>query len=147
MTTPDIASIVLLSGLFLLIVALLVWQEVRSRAVIEAPVYVIEDAVSFVCDRLPDVSTNLSRSDVLRILEYEIFYLQGLAQDDRRAVVETVAGGVDSSVDFIAGQIAQRHNAIYSRSDIEAVLSLEADYLRHIGAVGEPVESQEEERS
>ena len=34
---------------------------------------------------------DLGRADVLRILEYEIFYLQGLAQEKRRTPVETVA--------------------------------------------------------
>lgn len=139
-----IALIVLLGGALVTIAALVVWQEARRRPAYEPLEYVVEDAVRHVVERLPPGS-GLGRADVKRILEWEVFYLQGLAQDDRSNPVETVAGGHQASVSYIADRIEQKHGVAYSQGDIEEVLRLEADYLRAIGAVGEPVESGEEE--
>jgi hypothetical protein len=134
-----VAFVALLIGLLLVIVGLLVWQEAKRRPSYEPLEYVVEDAVKHVLERLPEDS-NLNRGDVRRILEWEVFYLQGLAQEHRRNPVETVAGGHQASVGYIAGQIEAKHGVAYSHSDIEAVLRLEADYLMAIGAVGEPVD-------
>jgi hypothetical protein len=127
---------------FVVVMVAVIWQEIRGEA--SGPVYVINDAVAFVVQGLgPDV--DLGEADVLRILEYEIFYMQGLAQEDRKNPVETVAGGVPASVDYIGRQIAQKHGAIYSQEEIERVLSLEAGYLAEIGALGAVVQESEEE--
>ncbi len=140
-----VAFVGLLGTVLLFVVAALVWQEARSRSTDDEPVYVLEDAVDHVMAGLSGTGVRLRRTDVLRILEYEIFYLQGLAQEDRRNPVETVAGGTDVSVEYIGRQIAERHGAIYPHEAIEAVLTLEAGYLARIGAVGAMVETQEEE--
>ena len=136
--------VALLVGVFLLIVALVVWQEARRRPSHEPLQYVIEDAIKHVVTRLPEGST-LGRADVQRILEYEVFYLQGLAQDDRGNPVETVAGGHEASIEYIRSEIEDKHRVAYSHDEVEGVLALEADYLVAIGAVGEPVGSGEEE--
>lgn len=127
-----------------MIVALMVWQEARRRPSYEPLEYVIEDAVKHVQEGLTDES-RLSRADIRRILEWEVFYLQGLAQEDRKNPVETVAGGHQSSVEYIASEIEQSHGVSYSHGDIEEVLRLEADYLMAIGAVGEPVDMGDDE--
>jgi hypothetical protein len=137
-----VALIALLVGVLLLVVALIVWQEARRRPSYEPLEYVIDDAVKHIMARLEQGST-LTRGDVTRILEWEIFYLQGLAQDDRKNAVETIAGGHAASIDYIATQIEARHGVAYSHDDIEQVLRLEADYLAAIGAVGDPVEEEE----
>ncbi len=134
----------LLVGVFLVVVALMVWQEARRRPSYQALEYVVEDAVRHVVTRLGE-NSNLGRPDVRRILEWEVYYLQGLAQEDRRNPVETVAGGHQASVDYIASAIEARHGVSYSQQDIEEVLRLEADYLMAIGAVGDPVEQGEDE--
>ncbi|MGH8945390.1 MAG: hypothetical protein ACRDVL_04515 [Acidimicrobiia bacterium] len=134
-----VAFVALLIGLLLVIVALLVWQEAKRRPSYEPLQYVVEDAVKHVAERLPE-GTKLEKGDVRRILEWEVFYLQGLAQEDRHNPVETVAGGHQASVGYIAGQILEKHGVSYPHGDIEAVLHLEADYLMTIGAVGEPVD-------
>lgn len=139
-----IAFVALLVGVLLLIVALMVWQEARRRPSYEPLEYVVEDAVKHILSGLPDGS-RLSRSDVLRILEWEVFYLQGLAQEDRKKPVETVAGGHQASVEFIGSEIEEKHGVSYPHEDIEDVLSLEAEYLMAIGAVGDPVETGDEE--
>ena len=139
-----VAFVALLVGVLLVIVALVVWQEAQRRPSYEPLEYVVEDAVKHVQDGLGDDSP-MRRADIRRVLEYEVFYLQGLAQENRRNPVETVAGGHTASVDYIATEIEAKHGVAYARSDIEDVLRLEADYLLAIGAVGEPVEVGEEE--
>lgn len=136
-----------LAAIFLLVIAALVWQEARSRTYDEGVVYVIDDAIGFVGDRLPeDVARRIRRPDIQRILEWEIFYLQGLAQKKRRQPVETIAGGDEAAVSYIAGQIAEKHGVTYDAGDVAAVLRLEAEYLLEIGAVGNMVEGEETQR-
>jgi hypothetical protein len=129
----------LLAGILLLIVAALVWQEAKRRPQAEGPVYVVEDAVRFIVSRLdPDTAVRLRTSDVRRIVEWEVYYLQGLAQPRRHTPVETVAGGWEEAVTFIAGRIEEAHGVAYAVDDIRRVLRLEAAYLQSIGAVGDP---------
>jgi hypothetical protein len=143
MSTLEVLTFVaLLVGVLLVIVAMLVWQEAKRRPSYEPLEYVVNDAVKHIVERLP-VYANLENADVRRILEWEVFYLQGLAQDDRKNPVETVAGGHESSVAYIADQIHTTHGVSYSHGQIEEVLRLEADYLVAIGAVGEPVGEEE----
>ncbi len=145
MSTEAVVSFVaLLVGVFLLIIAVIVWQEAKRRPSYEPLEYVVEDAVRHAHAGLAEDSS-LTRPDVRRILEWEVFYLQGLAQNHRSTPVETVAGGHDASVGWIVGQIQAKHGVSYSPGDVEEVLRLEADYLMAIGAVGERVELGEEE--
>ena len=139
-----VGFVALLVGVFLVIVALIVWQEAKRRPSYEPLEYVVEDAVKHVHAGIPEDST-LTKADVRRVLEYEVFYLQGLAQENRRNPVETVAGGHEASVEYISTQIEAKHGVAYPREDIEEVLRLEADYLMAIGAVGEPVDLGEDE--
>ena len=139
-----IAFVGLLLGVLLVIVALMVWQEARRRPSYEPLEYIVEDAVKHIQERMP-ADSSLTRSDIRRILEWEVFYLQGLAQEDRKNPVETVAGGHHASVDYIASEIEEQHGVSYPHEDIEEVLRLEADYLMAIGAIGEPVEPGDEE--
>ncbi len=135
-----------LAAIFLFIVAVLVWQEAKSRTFDEGPVYVIEDAATFILDRLePSVGSRLQRSDVVRILEWEIYYLQGLAQERRSTPVETIAGGIDAAVEYITGEIAEKNKVTYDSGDVAAVLAAEAEYLASIGAVGAPVVEQRDD--
>ncbi len=143
MSGSVLALVIVLVGVFLVIAALVVWQEARRRTSYEPLTYVIEDAVRHVETGLAfEGDEALPRADIRRILEWEVFYLQGLAQEDRSNPVETVAGGHEASVDFIIDQVATKHGVTYARRDVENVLRLEADYLYRIGAVGDPVEGE-----
>lgn len=134
----------ILFAVFCLIVGLMVWQEARRRPGGEKTAYVIDDAVRFIVGRLdPEAKRRLGAAGVKRVIEWEVHYLQGLAQKSRRNPVETVAGGTDASIDYIQTQIAQMNGAIYDREDVAEVLRLEAEYLLSIGAVGEPVDPNE----
>ena len=128
---------ILLFAVLLLIVALVVWQHARREGPKEVT-FGIENAVSFIMPRLEtDVRARLGRDGVKRIVEWDVFYVQGLAQDDRRHPVETVAGDYGPAVDFILREIARVHDQSYSAGDVRAVLTLSALYLHSIGAVGE----------
>jgi hypothetical protein len=140
------AFVALLVGVLLVVVALVVWQEARRRPSYEPLTYVVDDAVKHVeAGLLAEGENRLSRADIRRILDWEVFYLQGLAQDDRSNPVETVAGGHEASVSYIIDQIASKHGVSYSREDVENVLRMEADYLFQIGAVGDRVEFEGDE--
>lgn len=136
----------LLFAMLCLVVGLLVWQEARRRPGREGPAYVVDDAIRYILGRLdPETRNRLGSAGVRRIIEWEVYYLQGLAQESRRNPVETVAGGSDASIDYIVGQIAEVNGAIYDRGDVAEALALEAEYLLSIGAVGEPVDSSQQQ--
>ncbi|HJR93265.1 MAG TPA: hypothetical protein VJ938_12550 [Acidimicrobiia bacterium] len=142
MSGPSVVVLAaLLTAILLGVVGALVWQEGRRRPGSQEVAYVIDEAVRFVSARLPvEVRKRLRGGGVKRIIEWEVFYLQGLAQKHRRNPVETVAGGSDASVDYIVDRIAVVNGATYDRGDVAEVLRLEAEYLMSIGAVGEPVD-------
>jgi hypothetical protein len=136
-----LAFVALLVGILLVIVALVVWQEAKRRPSYEPLEYVLDDAVKHVEEGLRSEGNDyLRRADIRRILEWEVFYLQGLAQENRHNPVDTIAGGHEASIEYITDQIASRHGVSYAQKDVEDVLRHEADYLFRIGAVGEPVE-------
>lgn len=136
----------LLAAVFLLIVAAMLWQEAKARSMPGDPVYVVEDAVAFITARLEgDATERLRTADVRRVIEWEVYYLQGLAQENRRNPVDTIAGGDEKAVEWIAGQIADKHGVSYPREDIVEILRLEAEYLVSLGVVGEPVDGGEAE--
>ena len=138
-----LALVALLAGVLLVIMALVVWQEARRRPSYEPLEYVVEDAVKHVEAGLQtEGNDRLNRGDIRRILEWEVFYLQGLAQEDRKNPVETIAGGHEASIEYITEQIASKHGVSYAHDDVEDVLRLEADYLYRIGAVGEVVDPE-----
>lgn len=125
-----------LVAVLLLIVALVIWQHAQREGPKEVT-FGIENAVSFITARLdPDIQKRLGTDGVRRVVEWEVFYLQGLAQEDRRNPVETVAGDYGPAVEFIKGEIARVHDRTYSGEDIGSVLALGVTYLQSIGAVG-----------
>ena len=141
--TPRTAVVVaaLLLAIFLVIIAAMVWQEAKRRSAMSGLIYSVDDAVDFVHAELDqEVRTRLGKAGVRRVLEWEVYYLQGLADGKKASEVAVVAGGHDPAVEFIEEQITRRHGITYDSADIRAVLAGEARYLVSIGAVGEPVE-------
>ena len=117
----------------------MVWQEAVQNKVPQELTYVLEDAVAFVHERFgPD--SPLTRSDVRRILEWEVVYLQGV-KPRRGSLLQPVrVGGSEEAVRFIASQISDRSGPRYSDEAIAAVLQGEAEYLASIGALGPAAE-------
>lgn len=127
--SPILLAIVL-GLLFAAVAAAFFWQEARSRA--EVPEYVINDVIDHVSDHLPEVP----RQHIQRIVESEVFYLQGLTDADPEGF-RPIAGS-DAAVDFVAER-ALKAGFKYDRELIEIVMALEAEYLASIGAIGAPV--------
>ena len=141
--TPRTAVVVaaLLLAIFLVVIAAMVWQEAKRRSTTGGLIYAIDDAVDFVLKDLdPAARARLGRAGVRRILEWEVYYLQGLADGRRVREAEVIAGGHGPVVEYIGEQITRRHGVTYDVADIREVLAGEARYLEAIGAVGEPVE-------
>ena len=141
--SPQTAVIVgaLLLAAFLVVIAAMVWQEAQRRSDSGYLVYSVDDAVDFaLADLDEDVRGRLGKAGVRRILEWEVYYLQGLADRKHAREVTVVAGGHEPAVAYIAGQISGRHGVSYDLADVREVLAGEARYLAAIGAVGEAVE-------
>ncbi len=128
-----------LFGVFLLIVAAMVWQETR-RSPEPTAVYVIEEAVPFVFTRLSDgAMARLDTDDVLRILEWEVRYLQGLDIPRDHSENPSPVAGSDDAIVYIVEKTATA-GYDYQLRDVMEVLAHEREYLVDIGAVGDPVE-------
>ena len=127
-------------ALFIAIAAVMMWQEAKARSATDAPTYVIEDAIATVANDLePERLSRIGRAGVRRIIEWEVFYLQGLA--DKKAArqgITVVAGGDELAVSYIREQLERRGHE-YNEDDVRAVLQGEAAYLADIGVVGEAV--------
>ena len=131
------ALALILVAALLIMLALVAWQHAQRTGPREVT-FGIENAVTFITTRLdPETASRVGADGVRRIMEWEIFYLQGLAQDDRRHPVETVAGDYPPAVEFIRGEIARVHGRNYSAADIGSVLGLGVAYLQSIGAIGD----------
>lgn len=128
----------ILFAALLLIVAVMVWQEARKREY--TAVYVIEEVVGHAFKLLSEESAaRLDEDDVRRILEWEVFYLQGLRRD-RRQGTPPIAGSHEA-ISFIQDR-AQGAGYDYTYEDIAEVLVHEVSYLVDIGAVGPAVDEE-----
>lgn len=126
--SPTVLAIAL--GLVFVAVAIaFFWQESSDGG--DDAEYVVNDVVSFVAAQIPDIGTH----HVKRIVEAEVFYLQGLVDDPDG--FRPIAGS-PAAMEFVAQQ-ALKAGFKYDPQLIELVMALEAEYLVSIGAVGNPV--------
>ena len=131
------ALAVALFVILLTVSAVVIWQH-ASRTGPPEITFGVTDAVDFIVARLaPDLGARLGRAGVQRIVEWEIYYLQGLAQKNRSQPVVTVAGDYGPAVQYISAEIQRRHGVTYPLSDVAAVLSEQVAYLEFIGAIGD----------
>lgn len=101
-------------------------------------VYVVEDAVTYVADHLPeDVSAQVSYEDVRVVIDAQIAYLtrRGLASgrtfdtvDDDLVVVDE-----DEPLAWVLGEL---DDSDLTDTQVVTILRTEAGYQRSIGAVG-----------
>jgi hypothetical protein len=136
---PIIVAVVLL--VLLLSVGLgLLWQE-RRRTPELAVIYGEEDSIEFIMARLSDdAGSRLGTSDVRRILEWSVRYLQ---DPDLRTGRDAppIAGGTEAA-EYVQSQ-AVNQGFPYDGPLIMEVLDLQIEYLVAIGAVGDPVAEDE----
>ncbi len=131
------------------IAAVVLGREARRLAT-KAPgrVFEFEDAVSWVCDHVSeDVAAVLSPDDVRRILNWhlEFFRMKGVSSNGHAAESDApvVVSGAET-VDFVLMR-AESEGALYTPSQIHAVLDAQMGYLEDIGAV-DPVTEHDEPR-
>ena len=136
--SPPVMLLVVLAVVFVVVAAAFAWQERRAEDE-DVTVYSVEDSIAYVYERLSDSSAEtLKRSDVRRILEWEVRYLQDPAVHGESPVV---AGGLPSA-EYAQRSLAARGH-VYDGPEIIEVLDLRAEYLSLIGAVGEPLSADE----
>jgi hypothetical protein len=114
------------------------WQE-SKRMSNSTAIYGVEDSIDFIWEGLGDDKHALTRGDVRRILEWEMYYLQqpDLWEDDGPPVV----GGPEAATYAQDRSHEEGHN--YEPQQIYAVLDLQAAYLQAIGAIAAPVDPDE----
>lgn len=114
------------------------WQESRRMQHREA-IYGVEDSIEYIWEGLGEDKLDLKKSDVRRILAWELSYLQqpDLWKEDGQPIV----GGEAAARYAQEKSFAEGH--AYEPDQIYAVLDLQASYLTAIGAVGEPVDPDE----
>ena len=129
---PVLLIIALAAVLVVFGVGLLLQERRPSETAI---VYSVEDALDFIWDRLAEPTKEaIGRSDVRRILEWEMHYLQRPDHREGAAVV----GGIEAAAYAQERSIEQGYG--YEPEMIFAVLELQADYLAELGAVGGPAD-------
>lgn len=113
------------------------WQESRRTQHAEA-VYGVDDSIEFIWDGLTEDKLGLKKSDVRRILEWEMHYLQqpNLWEEEGPPVV-----GGEAAARYTQEQ-ALEAGFSYEPEQIFGVLDLQAAYLDAIGAVGEVVDPE-----
>lgn len=114
------------------------WQE-SKRMRQNAAIYGVDDSVEWIWEGLGDDRLDLTKTDVRRILEWEMHYLQqpDIWKDDGAAIV-----GGDAAAAY-AQERSLAEGYAYSPEQIYAVVDLQATYLQAIGAVGDPVTDEE----
>jgi hypothetical protein len=114
------------------------WQESRRMQHREA-VYGVEDSIEFIWDGLGEDKLGLKKSDVRRILEWEMHYLQKpeLWEENGQPIV-----GGEAAATY-AQQKSLEEGHAYEPEQIYTVMDLQAAYLQAIGAVGDIVEPGE----
>ncbi len=105
--------------------------------------YVLADATGWIWERLSESARGaLQRSDVLRILEWQVFYLQESVKGVPRGAGSVIVGDTPEAIAFIVEQAALR-DAAYAPEVVGEVLEHQGTYLQSIGAVADPVKEDE----
>lgn len=133
-----IILLIVLAVVFVAVAIAFAWQERRAEAE-DVTIYSVEDSIAYVSERLSEqTAASLKNSDVRRILEWEVRYLQDPAVRGHGPIV---AGGLPSAEYAQTSLAALGHP--YDGPDIIEVLDLRAAYLAEIGAVGAPLTEAE----
>ncbi len=114
------------------------WQESRRMRHRET-IYGVEDSIEYIWDGLGEEKLGLRKSDVRRILAWEMHYLQqpDLWKEDGQPII-----GGEAAASYTQDK-AFEEGYSYQPEQIFAVLDLQASYLGAIGAIGDVVEPDE----
>jgi hypothetical protein len=135
----------LVVGMVIGIAAFFVSRE-ATRIAKEPPpaLYHLDDALAWVVDHLPDdVAATLTVDDVRRILEFQIefFKRKGVSSNGSTAYPsgQVVIGGSET-VEYVVEQCAATGES-YLPEQVYGVIDTQLSYLRAIGAIGPPADS------
>ncbi len=118
--------------------AAMFWQESKR---IRQPhtIYGVEDSIEFIWVALGGDTHGLKKSDVRRILEWEMHYLQ---QPHLWESESSPVFGGPAAAEYVQEQaLAAGHP--YEPDQIFAVLDMQAAYLEAIGAIGDQVDGEQ----
>ena len=126
------------------IAALVVGREARRLdAVAPRSVYMIDDAVDFVADRLPrETQARLTPEELEQLLTFHMRWLhaKGLQPsnviDRRQDIAELVVVGEDTLVGYLLGEAERNVIEIIEDVDVVNVVDAHLAYFAAIGAVG-----------
>lgn len=122
----------------------------RLDAIAPRTVYVVDEAVDFVCDRLPAATqARLTPEEVDRLLAFHLRWLhaKGLQPDkvvdERQAIGEPTVIEADTVTGYLLGEADQAGIEVLDDVDVVAVVDAHLAYFDAIGAVG-PVAADDE---
>ncbi|BAN03365.1 hypothetical protein [Ilumatobacter coccineus] len=136
-------AVVAALGVFVIAAVTIGREAHRLDAVAPRAVYALDEAVDFVCDRLPvESQARLTPGEVEQLLAFHMQWLhsQGLQPDkvvDRpQDITDTVVVTEDSLTAYLIGE--SERNDVDLLDDVDAVNVVEAhlQYFEAIGAVG-----------
>lgn len=135
---------VLATLLVFVIAAVVVGREAhRLDAVAPRAVYQLDEAVDFVCDRLPDESqARLTPEEVEQLLLFHMRWLheQGLQPDgvvdQPQSIAEPLVLTEDALTAYLIGEAEVNDIALLDDVDAVNVVEAHLDYFEAIGAVG-----------
>ncbi len=134
-------------GIVIGIAAAFVTREAKRMAAKPPPaLFQFDDAVTWVIEHVPDdVAATLTPDDVRRILEFQVefFRRKGVSSNGSTAYPPgpVVIGGSET-VDYILER-AEATGEPYLPEQVYGVIETQLSYLRAIGAVGPPVDTDD----
>ena len=126
------------------IAAIVIGREAhRLDALAPRAVYDIDEATSFVADRLPsDSQARLTYAELRKMLVLHMGWLhsKGMQPQDvidrRQDITESVVFGEETLTAYLLGQAAEARIEVLDDVDIVHVVRAHLDYFEAIGAVG-----------
>ena len=130
--------------LVFVIAAIVIGREAhRLDALAPRAVYDIDEATSFVADRLPaDSQARLTYAELRKMLVLHMGWLhsKGLQPQDvidrRQDITESVVFGEETLTAYLLGQVAEERIEVLDDVDVVHVVRAHLDYFEAIGAVG-----------
>lgn len=147
MAPVTIVFAVLAALVTFVIAAVVVGREAhRLDAVAPRAIYDVDQAVEYVCDRLPEpTQARLTPAEVERLLAFHMRWLhaKGLqpanVTDRRQDIAEATVVSEDTLIGFLLGEAEREGVDVLDDVDAVAVVDAHLDYFEAIGAVGPTV--------
>jgi hypothetical protein len=128
-----------LAVVFLVLIGVMLFQEIRTRPSRDPAEFIIDDAVNWVWSRLDGgPKARLTPDGVRSILEWQVFGLQQSVKGKPPGSASVVMGATDESVDYILTKLDS-----LDPEDVRAVLAGQFGYLESIGAIAGVAEGNE----